>query len=193
MLAIGLIIAPHLILRIGLTWELATQAAIFAMVCLSYNLLLRYTGVLSLGHGLFFGAGAYAVALFQLGLFELSTLLPLLFGVVVVMLLATGIGFLALRRPGVYFPLSTFAFGAMMFYLANRWPGLTGADNGLSGLHRHAVLGKSLDDPWFFYHVVATVVLVVSTLLWRLTHSPLVRYSWLFETTSNAPDTPDIP
>jgi branched-chain amino acid transport system ATP-binding protein len=55
LLALGLIVLPWLVLALGYTWGIATEVAIFALVGLGYNLLLGYTGLLSFGHGLFFG------------------------------------------------------------------------------------------------------------------------------------------
>ncbi len=172
-LAAMLLIVPHLILKMGFTWTLAAEVAIFAMVGLGYNLLLGYTGLLSFGHGLFFGLAAYAVALSQIHWFKQSTLLPLIFGMVFVCALGTVVGLLSLRRRGVYFSLLTLAFTALTFYIVYRWTGFTGGENGLSGIQRQPVFGKSMDDPWLFYHFIAAIVLIVATLLWRLTHSPL--------------------
>ncbi|MGH9669949.1 MAG: hypothetical protein ACRD3A_07560, partial [Terriglobales bacterium] len=62
-LAAALLALPFAMRAIGLTEGLATEIALFALVGLAYNLLLGYTGLLSFGHGLFFGVAAYATAL----------------------------------------------------------------------------------------------------------------------------------
>src|SRR5438477_12743503 len=100
-LAAALIALPWLIVAGGYTWGIATEVAIFAMVGLGFNLLLGYTGLLSFGHGLFFGLAAYCTALTQIHWFPNSALLPLLCGVVLAVGLGLLVGFLALRRRGV--------------------------------------------------------------------------------------------
>ncbi len=65
-LAIGLIVLPWPVIVAGYTWGTATEIAIFVVVGLGFNLLLGYTGLLSFGHGLFFGLAAYCTALTQI-------------------------------------------------------------------------------------------------------------------------------
>lgn len=173
LLALALIVLPWLVVAAGYTWTTATEIAIFAMVGLGYNLLLGYTGLLSFGHGLFFGLAAYGTVLTQVRWFPESLLLPLLLGLVFATALGAAVGFLALRRRGVYFSLLTLAFTALTFYVAFRWTEFTGGENGLSGLKRRALLGIDLNDERLFYGLVAAIVLAVATLVWRLVHSPL--------------------
>ncbi|MCW5622689.1 MAG: branched-chain amino acid ABC transporter permease, partial [Burkholderiales bacterium] len=173
LLALGLILLPWLVLAFGFTWGVATEIAIFMLVGLGYNLLLGYTGLLSFGHGLFFGLAAYCAALTQIHWFPDSMLLPLLAAVVFAALLGAVIGFLVLRRRGVYFSLLTLAFTALTFYIVFRWTDFTGGENGLSGLHRHSMLGLSLDDARVFYYVTALIVFLVAWLVWRIVRSPL--------------------
>jgi ABC-type branched-subunit amino acid transport system ATPase component/ABC-type branched-subunit amino acid transport system permease subunit len=171
--ALGLIVLPWLVLALGYTWGIATEIAIFALVGLGYNLLLGYTGLLSFGHGLFFGLAAYCVALTQIHWFHDSLLLPLAAGLALAALLGVLIGFLALRRRGVYFSLLTLAFTALTFYIVFRWTSFTGGENGLSGIRRDPVPGLPLDDPRVFYYLTAAIVLLVAWLMWRVVNSPL--------------------
>ena len=173
LLAVALMILPGLVVASGYTWDTATEIAIFVMVGLGYNLLLGYTGLLSFGHGLFFGLAAYCTVLTQTHWFHGSVLLPLLSGLLFATLLGVGVGFLALRRRGVYFSLLTLAFTALTFYIVFRWTDVTGGENGLSGIKRGSLLGVDLNDQRVFYALVAVVVLVASWLMWRVVHSPL--------------------
>ncbi|PWT73826.1 MAG: ABC transporter, partial [Proteobacteria bacterium] len=173
LLAVALIVLPWVALATGYTWSTATEIAIFAMVGLGYNLLLGYTGLLSFGHGLFFGFAAYSTVLTQVHWFPNSLLLPLVCALLFATGLGAAVGFFALRRRGVYFSLLTLAFTALAFYVAFRWTELTGGENGLSGLKRRALLGLELDDERRFYIVVGLIVLAVAALLWRVVHSPL--------------------
>jgi ABC-type branched-subunit amino acid transport system ATPase component/ABC-type branched-subunit amino acid transport system permease subunit len=174
-LALGLLFLPWLITAAGYPWSIPTEIAILAMVGIGYNLLLGYTGLLSFGHGLFFGLAGYCAALTQIHWFPDSMLLPLLCAIGFSLVLGMVVGFLALRRRGVYFSLLTLAFTALTFYIVFRWTDFTGGENGLSGIRRLVVLGVDLDNPTVYYHAVAAIVFLVAWLLWRVVHSPLGR------------------
>jgi ABC-type branched-subunit amino acid transport system permease subunit/ABC-type branched-subunit amino acid transport system ATPase component len=174
-LAVALVVLPHLMLAIGMTHSIATEIAIFAMVGLGYNLLLGYTGLVSFGHGLFFGLAAYAAALMQIHLIKDGFVLPIAFAVTFAALLGLVIGFLVLRRRGVYFALLTLAFTAMVFYIVFRWTSFTGGENGLGGFTRPDVPWLDLNHQLVYYHLVALVVFAVAWLVWRVVGSPFGR------------------
>jgi branched-chain amino acid transport system ATP-binding protein len=174
-LAAALAALPFAMGAIGMTHSVATEIAIFALVGLGLNLLLGYTGLVSFGHGAFFGLAAYATALFQIHVFRAQVLVPLALGTAFAAALGAIIGFLALRRRGVYFSLLTLAFTAMIFYIVFRWTSFTGGENGLGGLTRESVLGIGFDDQLRFYYATAAVVLATAGLLWRVVQSPLGR------------------
>ena len=106
-LAAALVVLPFFTAALGLPISIASEIALFALVGLGFNLLLGYTGLLSFGHGAFFGLAAYAAALFQIHLAPGSFLLPIAFAVAFAALTGLVIGFLVLRRRGVYFSLLT--------------------------------------------------------------------------------------
>ena len=171
--AVALLVLPHVVTGTGFTWGIATEIAIFALVGLGYNLLLGYTGLLSFGHGMFFGLAAYATALAQMHWFKGSLWLPLGFAVVFSAALGLVVGFLVLRRRGVYFSLLTLAFTALTFYIVYRWTSFTGGENGLSGIQRVPFFGLDLDNQVVFYHLIAVIVFVFAWIIWRVVHSPL--------------------
>ena len=170
--AIALAVLPFFTHAIGFTHGIATEIALFAMVGLGFNLLLGYTGLLSFGHGLFFGFAAYATALAQIHWFKGSLLAPLLFGVLATTLLGLAVGFLVLRRRGVYFSLLTLAFTALGFTVAFRWTDVTGGESGLRGITRPSVFGLDLDHQLVFYGFCAAIVFGVAVVMWRLVNSP---------------------
>src|SRR5262249_59304782 len=86
--------------------------------------------------------------------------------------LGVAIGFLVLRRRGVYFSLLTLAFTALGFTIAFRWTDLTGGESGLRGVKRVALVNVHLDDQLVYYYLCAIIVLVVARLLWRVAQSP---------------------
>ena len=170
--AIALALLPWLTTALGFTYGLATEIALFAMVGLAFNLLLGYTGLLSFGHGLFFGFAAYAAALSQIHWFKGGLLLQVLFAVALTSAFGVAIGFLVLRRRGVYFSLLTLAFTALGFSIAFRWTDLTGGESGLRGVTRANVAGLDLDDQLVFYYCCAATVLAVAWAMWRVVRSP---------------------
>ena len=174
-LAGALLVLPLAMRAIGMTDGVATEIAIFCLVGLGFNLLLGYTGLVSFGHSAFFGLAAYAAALLQIHRLPGHVLLPLVFGTAFAAALGLVIGFLALRRRGVYFSLLTLAFAAMIFSIVFRWTSFTGGENGLRGMTRPSLLGVPVESQLSFYYVTAAVVFLAAWALWRVVHSPLGR------------------
>jgi branched-chain amino acid transport system ATP-binding protein len=174
-IALGLAVLPLAVNMIGMTDLAATKLAIFILTAIGFNVLLGYTGLVSFGHAMFFGLGAYAAALFQIHLAPDSFFAPLIFAVVFTVVLGVIVGALILRRRGVYFSLLTLAFTAMWFYLVYRWTSFTGGENGLRGVSRPTFIGLDLDNGLVFYYTVAALTFVSAFALWRLLHSPVGR------------------
>src|SRR5262245_55773925 len=111
--------------RIGLAVTSATEVVIFAIACMALNILVGYTGLVSFGHGAWFGLGAYIAALLQREVTRGSMVVPILAALLIVAIIAAGFGYLILRRRGVYFSLLTMALSAMMYVVAFRWTSVT--------------------------------------------------------------------
>ena len=116
--ALGALALPFVLLAAGLTLTSATDVVIFAIACMALNVLVGHTGLVSFGHGAWFGLGAYAAALAQRYWFPGSVLWPALFALAFLVVAGLLIGFLVLRRRGVYFSLLTLAFTALTFSVA---------------------------------------------------------------------------
>src|SRR6266849_10895484 len=170
--AVALLVLPFLVSALGFTHGLATEIALFALVGLGYNLLLGYTGLLSFGHGLFFGCAAYCAALVEIHWFKASVFTPLALTMIFSATLGVVIGFLVLRRRGVYFSLLTLAFTALAFTIAFRWTEFTGGESGLRGVTRPSVLGLDLNHQLVFYYFAAAIVFAAAWFVWRIVHSP---------------------
>jgi branched-chain amino acid transport system ATP-binding protein len=170
--AAALAALPFLVAAIGFTYGLATEIALFALVGIGYNLLLGYTGLLSFGHGLFFGCAAYCAALAQIHWFKTGIFAPLAVTLAFSAALGVAIGFLVLRRRGVYFSLLTLAFTALAFSIAFRWTDFTGGESGLRGVKRPSVFGLNLDDQLAFYYFAVVLVFGATWVAWRIVHSP---------------------
>jgi ABC-type branched-subunit amino acid transport system ATPase component/ABC-type branched-subunit amino acid transport system permease subunit len=168
-----LVLLPWGLGALGLGITSASEAVIFAMACMALNILVGYTGLVSFGHGAWFGLAAYAAAMAQRELFKGSFLLPILIGLAVVLVVSWAFGFLILRRRGVYFSLLTLALSAMLYTVAFRWTDVTGGENGLGGITRPVVGSFSFENPVAFYSLVAVVGFTALAILWRFHRSPL--------------------
>ena len=151
---------------------LLTQMVILAILAMSLDLLLGYTGLPSLGHAGFFGVAAYGVGIlsttYHAG-FWVSVAGGLLTGIV----LAALLGLIVSHVRDVYFLMITLALGMVLWGLSYRWIPMTGGDNGISGIPRlesHA--GLPVTGPIPFYYVALLVLAVCSVLMMRLVTSP---------------------
>ena len=173
LVAAALVALPFALEALGLGITSATEVVIFAMACMALNILVGHTGLVSFGHGAWFGLAAYAAAMAQRGAFQGSFLMPVAIGVGSVLLLSWVFGFLILRRRGVYFSLLTLALSAMLYAVAFRWTEVTGGENGLGGIVRPAVAGLSFESSAAFYALVAAIGFAALALLWRFHRSPV--------------------
>src|SRR3954454_632074 len=170
--AIALAVLPFVLDRIGLPLRTSIDVVVFAIACLGLNVLVGYNGLVSFGHGAWFGLGAYAAAISQKYWFTGSIVLPALFAVLFIAVTAALAGALILRRRGVYFSLLTLALTALLFAIGYRWTEFTGGESGLGGVTRAPVLVVNLERDADYYWVVAAVGFVVAFLLWRFHRSP---------------------
>lgn len=169
----GLLVLPIVLPLLGLTLTSATEVVIFAIACMALNVLVGHTGLVSFGHGAWFGLGAYAAGLVQRHWFPGQFVLPTLVGMVIVAVIAAAFGALILRRRGVYFSLLTLALSALLFVIAFRWTEFTGGEDGLGGITRPVWFGLSFDDRGAFYTLVASIAMTVAFVLWRFHRSPV--------------------
>ncbi|MCL4464915.1 MAG: branched-chain amino acid ABC transporter ATP-binding protein/permease [Chloroflexi bacterium] len=173
--AIVVLVLPFIATSIGTTYSIATEVLVWAIVGLGFNLLCGYTGLLSFGHGVFFGTAAYTAAILQIH-FMHDMFVPMLGGVIVGTLVGVAEGYLVLRRRGVYFSLLTLAFAQMFFYIAYAWTGVTGGESGLGGFTRLPVFGLiDVRDKLAFYYFVAFFTLILMVVMWSIVRSPFGR------------------
>src|SRR5947199_5570055 len=173
--ALGLMLLPPVVLALGRSMTVATEVLVYAIACMALNILVGHTGLVSFGHGAWFGLAAYAAALIQRNLMTDSFFGPTIAGVLIVSVLAAAFGFLILRRRGVYFSLLTLALSAMLYAVSFRWTEVTGGENGLGGITRPVAGTVSFEDPAWFYVLVSAAALASLALLWRFHRSPLGR------------------
>jgi branched-chain amino acid transport system permease protein len=191
--ALGVLVFPWLFVRlpplVGVPsdmsgyYGLASLILIWGIFAVGFDLLLGYTGLLSFGHAAFWGGAAYAAGVFSAQVSG-SPLLMVLAGTAVAVLLAWLIGFLSLRRGGIYFAILTLAFGQMMFYMSSSpLAFITNGENGFTnvqtgdlfgvvdlGGHPPSVLGPLFGDWLYVFVGVFTVLAVVVG--YRILNSP---------------------
>ena len=171
--AASLVLLPFALIAIGLTWTSATEVVIFALACMALNILVGQTGLVSFGHGAWFGLAAYLAGIAQREWFPGSFLFPALLALCAVALLAAGFGALILRRRGVYFSLLTLALSAMLYVVAFRWTAVTGGENGLGGIARPVWLGFDFEVSRRYYMFVAALAFAGLYVMWRFHRSPV--------------------
>jgi branched-chain amino acid transport system permease protein len=156
---------------------LATRALTFAILVMSVDLLLGYTGLASLGQAAYLAAGAYLTAIlatkYQFGL-GYDFWLVVAGGILLGAALAAVFGLLAIRATGVYFLMITLALGQCVWGLAYRWNSLTNGDNGIN-LRQRPKFGIDLANEVTFFYLVLAFFAVSLLLLYTLVHSPFGR------------------
>jgi len=150
----------------------------YAIALLGFNLLLGYSGLLSFGHAMFLGAGAYGTAIMA-GVLGIRLFEPVLLAVVLgSMIAAAPIGFVCVRNVGIFFGMLTLAFGMLFYSFLFKFYHLTGGDSGMR-VPRMKILGLELAQynkiellagP-FYYYCLALLV-IAALLMWRIVHSP---------------------
>src|SRR5918996_2279349 len=162
----------------GFVILLVTRALVFAILAMSLDILLGFTGLPSLGQAAYLGVGAYLTAIlateYQIGLgssFWLVVVLGMLMGAAT----AAFFGLFAIRATGVYFLMITLALGQCVWGLAYRWNSLTGGDNGIN-IPRRPDFGFQLGsrDVTYFY-VVLGFFIAAFFALHLLVNSPFGR------------------
>jgi len=148
---------------------------VLGILALSLDLLVGTTGLPSLGHAAFFGAGAYAAAIAAQRLANDNLLIGLLVAMVVAASLALVIGIFAVRAAGIFFLMLTLAFAQMVFALAFQAVDLTGGSNGFAGVQRPRLFGLDFSAPDALFELVAVTFVLVVLLLWRVRTSTYGR------------------
>jgi len=153
---------------------LVTRALVFAILVMSLDILLGFTGLASLGQAAYLGVGAYLTAIlatrYQFGL-GFDFWLVIVFGILGGAALAAVFGLLAIRATGVYFLMITLALGQCVWGLAYRWNSLTGGDNGINMTGRPN-FGLDLTNEVTFFYLVFAFFVVSMVLMYVLVRSP---------------------
>ena len=189
--AIGLLM-PIWMIPFGAAYpDLLQKFAIFGIFAIGFNILFGLTGYLSFGHAAFLGIGSYS-AVWSFKLLSMNVIPAMIFAVVVSGFAAALIGFVSLRRTGIYFSILTLAFAQMSYNLAySVLTPITNGETGLqlaqadprildnmvgsvsaeSGLPSTTLFGQSMSGFSGFYFC-AVIMIFAFYLAMRITHSP---------------------
>ena len=174
LLILGVIIAVlPLFLSNNFHYDVAVMIGFNAIVCVGLNLLIGYTGQISLGHAGFFALGAYVSAVLT-GTYDWPPLLALLLGAVGVGTLAFVIARPILKLKGHNLAMATLGMGLIILIVLNTEDWLTGGPDGMP-VPSFSLLGWELSDERTWYAVVGVLLLIAVWLALNLIDSPVGR------------------
>jgi branched-chain amino acid transport system permease protein len=153
-----------------------TEIIIFALFAVSYNLLLGYAGLLSFGHAMFFGLGAFMTAVAIIHIPGLALWNAVLIGIAINIIAGFVIGGLLLRHKGSYFALLTLAFNALFYAVATKWHSVTGGDDGLSITRPDLTLGFTsvpMNSLTNFYYLTLIIIGAAIFFCWYFTKTAM--------------------
>ena len=140
----------------------------------SLNLIVGYTGLLSIAHAAFYGVGAYVAALMALKL-NSPFAINIICAVIISGLLGGLVGIPSLRIKDHYFVIATFAFQVIAFSILNNWVSFTGGPMGLPGIPQPSIFGCVISSHIEFLLLVSAFAVLVFWLCHRIISSPFGR------------------
>lgn len=166
LIILPLFLSPYLL-------YLAAKILILAIFAMGLNLILGYTGLVSMGHAAFFGTAVYVGAFLTVHYGVESFWWVALSGVLAAVFMAAFFGLFIVHLSGAYFLLITMGLSQLLFSIVWKWRALTGGDDGLPGIPRPDLgLSLSMGDDTYFYYFVFLIFVGCFLLLYRLTDSP---------------------
>jgi branched-chain amino acid transport system permease protein len=156
--------------------QIITMSCIFAIGALSMNLIMGYTGQMSLAHGGFFAIGAYSVGILT-STWGWNFWLALPASALLAAFIGFWVGLPALRTRGAYFAITTLCLGEIIYLLAGNWMELTGGHTGMVGIPLPSPLSLpgvgqiTFDSPVSQYYMVLFFLLLTLFVMYRLVNS----------------------
>ncbi len=143
----------------------------FALFACAFNLLIGFTGLLSFGHAMFFGFAAYVCG-HSAKVWGWTPEAAILFGTSAAALIGLVVGWLAVRRQGIYFAMVTLALSQMVYFICVQSP-FTYAEDGIQSIPRGKLLGViDLHNDTVMYFFVLAIFVGAYWLINRIIHSP---------------------
>lgn len=150
--------------------NLISTILIFALLAMSLNILVGYTGLSSLGHAGFFGAAGYCAGVINILLgrgFLASFIGALVFSI----LLAAIFGFINVRTKGTTFFMVTIALGQILWGASQTWTSITGGANGMIGFSDPSFFGIQIKSAQSYYYLIIVVFIICFYIIYRLINS----------------------
>lgn len=147
---------------------------IYIILSQSLNIIVGYTGQLSIAHAAFYGVGAYVAALMALNL-QSSFLTNLVCAILICSLLGLLLGFPSLRIRDDYFAIATFAFQVIIFVVLNNWASFTGGPMGLPGIPQPTILSLPISTHIGFLLLVGFFCILTFWVSHRIVQAPFGR------------------
>jgi len=161
-----LVLAPFIVYPVFLM-----KCLCMALFACAFNLLIGYVGLLSFGHAMFMGGAGY-VSAHAAKVWGLPPELAILSGVTVAAVLGLIVGWLAIRRQGIYFSMITLGLAQMIYFLGLQAP-FTHGEDGIQAVPRGHLFGFiDLNDTAVMYGFVLLVFLIGFSIIYRIIHSP---------------------
>ncbi|GLQ29199.1 branched-chain amino acid ABC transporter permease [Sulfitobacter pacificus] len=143
----------------------------FGLFAAAFNLLIGQVGLLSFGHAAFFGGASYVTA-YTLKTWDLTPELAVLTGTAFAGLSGLVMGWVAIRRQGIYFAMVTLAIAQMFYFFCVQFSA-TGGENGIQAVPRgNAFSLIDLTQPAALYAFVSSVFVIGLAIIWRVVNSP---------------------
>jgi branched-chain amino acid transport system permease protein len=166
----------------------AAKMLVFILLVASYDLLLGYTGIVSFAHTMFFGIGAYGVAIAsaRMGEGAAAVVVGVAAALLVSLVLSLVIGLFSLRVKAIFYAMITLAVAAAFQTLASQLSEFTGGEDGLTFRNpewlspsfepfESPFLGVAVDGRIFAYYLLFVVVAALFLLMLRIVNSPFGR------------------
>jgi branched-chain amino acid transport system permease protein len=154
--------------------NILVMSGIYAILCLSLNLIMGYGGMFHLGHGAFFAIGAYAAALISLHLgwpfpveMVVAAIVTTLFGLI--------ISYPSIRLKGDYLSFMTFGFAVVIYAVVNNWSEVTGGPVGLPNIPVPSLFGLRIKEDIEYLALVLVILLITWLIIRRIVTAPYGR------------------
>lgn len=173
--------------------DLAIKILLYATLAQAWNILAGYCGQVSLGHAVYFGAGAYTSSVLQVQ-FGVNPWIGLVAGVGIAVLLSQAIGYPCFRLRGHYFAIATIAIGEIIHTLAINWEYIGGARGLTLPIQKDSLLAFQFHGTKFiYYYIVLALAVVCHLAAWHVQRSRIGYYLRAIREDADAAQSVGIP
>ena len=154
--------------------HLGILVGIYSILGISLNLVVGYTGLLSITQAAFYGIGGYSTAIL-LSNFGMNFFLSVVIGVAITVVASLAIGYVLSRFRGDFFALGSFGFNIIIYSILLNWQDLTRGPLGIPGIVRPKIFNFVLSDNLHFLVLVVAVVALIYFISWYIVNSSFGR------------------